>query len=68
MSKPAGTRLVAIRAFSAHFDHRAFGGKGYAAGDEIYQQQSPFYNRAKLRVLVSLDFADQATAAASGST
>lgn len=42
--------------------NQAFGGKGFAAGDEIYQQQSPFYNRAKLRVLVSLDFADKATA------
>ncbi len=44
----------------------AFGGKGLSAGDEIYQQQSPFYNRAKLRVLVSLDFADKATAEAQG--
>jgi hypothetical protein len=46
--------------------NRAFGGKGFAAGDEIYQQQSPFYNRAKLHVLVSLDFADKATAEAQG--
>ena len=44
----------------------AFGGKGFSQGDEIYQQQSPFYNRAKLRVLVSLDFGDKATAEASG--
>lgn len=44
--------------------NKAFGGKGLSAGDEIYQQQSPFYNRAKLRVLVSLDFADKATAEA----
>jgi len=46
--------------------NRAFGGKGIAFGDEIYQQQSPFYNRAKLRVLVSLDLSDAATAAANG--
>jgi len=44
--------------------NRAFGGKGFCASDEIYQQQSPFYNRAKLRVLISLDFADKATAEA----
>lgn len=42
--------------------NKAFGGKGLSQGDEIYQQQSPFYNRAKLHVLVSLDFADKATA------
>jgi len=35
-------------------------------GDEIYQQQSPFYNRSKLRVLVSLDLSDKETAAAGG--
>ena len=35
-------------------------------GDEIYQQQSPFYNRAKLRVLVSLDMNDDATKNAKG--
>ncbi len=34
--------------------------------DEIYQQESPFYNRAKLRVLVSLDMSDEATAKAGG--
>ena len=42
--------------------NQAFGGKGFSAGDEIYQQQSPFYNRAKLHVLISLDFADPTTA------
>jgi len=46
--------------------NRAFGGKGLSAGDEIYQQQSPFYNRAKLHVLVSLNFADAATAGTNG--
>jgi len=34
--------------------------------DEIYQQHSPFYNRSKLRVLVSLDLSDPETAAAGG--
>ena len=42
--------------------NQAFGGKGLTASDEIYQQESPYYNRAKLHVLVSLDFADKATA------
>ncbi len=46
--------------------NKAFNRKNYSAADEIYQQQSPFYNRAKLRVLVSLDFADKATAEANG--
>ena len=46
--------------------NQAFGGKGLMFGDEIYQQESPFYNRAKLHVLVSLDFADKATAEAQG--
>lgn len=49
-----------------HPVNRAFGGKGFSFSDEIYQQQSPFYNRAKLRVLVSLDLSDAATAAAKG--
>lgn len=35
-------------------------------GDEIYQQKSPYYNRSKLRVLVSLDLSDKDTAAAGG--
>jgi len=34
-------------------------------GDEIYQQKAP-YDRAKLRVLVSLDLSDEKTAAVSG--
>ncbi len=50
----------------SHPLNQAFGGKGLSFGDEIYQQQSPYYNRAKLRVLVSLDFADKATAEAQG--
>jgi type 1 glutamine amidotransferase len=44
--------------------NRAFGGHGLKAGDEIYQQKSPFYDRSKLRVLVSLDLSDEATAKA----
>ena len=46
--------------------NRSFEGKGFTAGDEIYQQKSPFYDRAKLRVLVSLDLSDEKTAAAKG--
>lgn len=42
--------------------NQAFEGKGFKAGDEIYQQKSPFYDRSKLRVLVSLDLSDEATA------
>ena len=45
--------------------------KGFADGkftrsDEIYQQASPFYDRAKLHVLVSLDLSDPATAGVKG--
>ena len=45
--------------------------KGFADGkfkrsDEIYQQASPFYDRAKLHVLISLDLSDPATAGAKG--
>ncbi|MDD4102002.1 MAG: ThuA domain-containing protein [Kiritimatiellae bacterium] len=46
--------------------NRAFGGKGFKASDEIYQQKTPPYERSKLRVLVSLDFSDEATAKAKG--
>jgi len=46
--------------------NRAFEGKGFTAGDEIYQQKSPPYDRSKLRVLVSLDLSDEKTAAAKG--
>jgi len=48
----------------AHPLNRAFGGQPFKAGDEIYQQKSPFYDRSKLRVLVSLDLSDEKTAAA----
>lgn len=46
----------------SHPLNQAFGGKNFKAGDEIYQQKSPFYDRAKLHVLVSLDLSDAATA------
>ena len=42
--------------------NQAFGGKNFKAGDEIYQQKSPFYDRSKLHVLVSLDLTDEKTA------
>lgn len=38
----------------------------FRRSDEIYQQASPFYDRAKLRVLVSLDLDDPATAGRKG--
>jgi type 1 glutamine amidotransferase/HEAT repeat protein len=44
----------------------AFGGKNFKFSDEIYQQSSPAYNRAKLRVLVSLDLSDEETAKQGG--
>jgi len=46
----------------SHPLNQAFAGKNFKAGDEIYQQKSPFYDRSKLRVLVSLDLSDAATA------
>jgi len=42
--------------------NKSFEGKNFKAGDEIYQQKSPFYDRSKLHVLVSLDFSDPVTA------
>lgn len=46
--------------------NRAFGGENFKVSDEIYQQRSPYYNRAKLRVIVSLDLSDKATREAKG--
>ncbi|MCL1921536.1 MAG: ThuA domain-containing protein [Kiritimatiellaeota bacterium] len=46
--------------------NKAFGGKGIKFSDEIYQMSSPAYNRAKLRVLVSLDLSDEETAKQGG--
>ena len=45
--------------------------KGFADGkftrsDEIYQQASPFYDRSKLHVLISLDLSDSATSGVKG--
>ena len=34
---------------------------GFFASDEIYQQKSPFYDRSKLHVLISLDMSDPNT-------
>lgn len=45
---------------------RGFAGGTFTRGEEIYQQASPFYDRSKLRVLVSLDLSDPATAGATG--
>lgn len=43
-----------------------FGSNNFKCGDEIYEQSSPAYLRAKLRVLVSLDLTDDATRNAQG--
>ena len=50
----------------SHPINSSFPNSSFKWGDEIYQQQSPFYNRSKLRVLISLDFSDKATAEAKG--
>ncbi len=42
--------------------NQAFEGKSFKTGEEVYQQKSPPYDRAKLHVLVSLDLSDPATA------
>ncbi len=46
--------------------NRAFEGKGFKVGEEVYQQKSPPYDRSKLRVLVSLDLSDARTADVKG--
>jgi type 1 glutamine amidotransferase len=38
----------------------------FKRSDEIYQQSSPFYDRSKLRVLISLDLDDSVTAGRKG--
>ena len=38
----------------------------FTRGDEIYQQASPFYDRAKLHILISLDLSDPVTAERKG--
>ncbi len=39
----------------------AYKGKGFKVKDEIYRTKPPLYTRAKQRVLMSLDMADEAT-------
>lgn len=41
-------------------------GSSFKFSDEIYQHKSPYYDRTKLRVLVSLDLSDKVTAQAKG--
>jgi type 1 glutamine amidotransferase len=45
---------------------KGFADGKFKRGDEIYQQASPFYDRAKLHILVSLDLSDPATAGVKG--
>ncbi|MDD2600895.1 MAG: ThuA domain-containing protein [Kiritimatiellae bacterium] len=49
-----------------HPINSTFPAPNFKWSDEIYQQKSPYYNRSKLRVLVSLDLSDKDTAAAGG--
>jgi len=44
----------------------AFGGKGFKIKDEIYRTDPPLYSRARQRVLLSLDMADEATRSVKG--
>ena len=45
---------------------KGFADGKFKRGDEIYQQASPFYDRAKLHILISLDLSDPATAERKG--
>jgi hypothetical protein len=45
---------------------KGFADGKFKRGDEIYQQASPFYDRSKLHILVSLDLSDPATAGRQG--
>ncbi len=45
---------------------KVFADGKFTRSDEIYQQASPFYDRTKLHVLVSLDLSDFATAGVKG--
>lgn len=47
---------------------KPFAGKGFKVNDEIYRTNLPFYSRDRQRVLMSLDFSDQATRNAEGVT
>ena len=45
---------------------KGFADGKFKRGDEIYQQASPFYDRTKLHVLISLDLSDPVTAGVKG--
>ena len=45
---------------------KGFADGKFTRGEEIYQQSSPFYDRAKLHILISLDLSDPATAGVQG--
>ena len=45
---------------------KGFADGTFKRGDEIYQQASPFYDRAKLHILISLDLSDPVTAGVKG--
>ena len=45
---------------------KGFADGKFTRGDEIYQQASPFYDRAKLHILISLDLSDPVTAGVKG--
>ena len=45
---------------------KGFADGKFKRGDEIYQQASPFYDRAKLHILISLDLSDPVTAERKG--
>ena len=45
---------------------KGFADGKFKRGDEIYQQASPFYDRSKLHVLISLDLSDPVTAGVKG--
>ena len=47
---------------------KPFAGKGFKVNDEIYRTNLPYYSRDKQRVLMSLDFSDEATRNAEGVT
>lgn len=49
-----------------HPMNKAFNAQNFKFGDEIYEQSSPAYARAKVRVLVSLDLTDETTKNAQG--
>ncbi|MHC4983126.1 MAG: ThuA domain-containing protein [Planctomycetota bacterium] len=46
--------------------NKSFAGKGFNIKEEIYTFRGKYYSRCKLRVLLSLDMSDEATAARKG--